>query len=131
MTEIIIGELRIFPRLTNIDRDPAAIGKEFRPAMVAVDRALVFVRGDCCANCESSWNSNTARQRNKVGVEVGAITRSGIAGKHRVTAAPALARFVVAHPSEHVIVKRLGALEIAGFSRDRLLGKSLEGFVYR
>jgi hypothetical protein len=48
-------------------------------------------------------------------MEVGAITGPRVAGKHRVTASPPTAGFVVAHPSEHVIVERFGALDVIGF----------------
>ena len=41
---MIIDQRRIFPCFTNIDQDPASVGEEFGPAMVAFDCAFAFVR---------------------------------------------------------------------------------------
>src|SRR4029453_11260225 len=120
VTEIIVGQLWMLPCFADIDRNPAPIGEEFRPTMVAFDCAFAFVRGDCCADCETGRNPDRARQGNKVSMEVGAITGPRVAGKHRVAASPAGAGFVVAHPSEHVIEQRFGALDLIGFSGDSL-----------
>jgi len=64
-------------------------------------------------------------------MKVGAITSPRVAGKRRITSSPAGAGFVVAHPPEHVIVERFGALDLIGFSDDRLLRNCFEGLVER
>src|SRR5690242_18503595 len=64
-------------------------------------------------------------------MEIGAITAPPVAGKHRVTASPASAGFVVAHSSEHMIVKRFGTLHLVGFSGDSLPRNCFESLVER
>src|SRR4029077_17141263 len=47
MTKIIIRQLRVLPRFTNIHRNPLTVREKFGPAMVALDLALLLV----------GWNS--------------------------------------------------------------------------
>src|SRR5437763_16022489 len=117
-----MGQFRIFPRFTDINGYPTPARKELRPAMIAVDHTFVFLRRNCGADCEKRRNADTTRQRDKVGVEVGALTGPCVASKHRVTATPAGARFVVAHLPEHVIVMRSSTFDIVRFSQGSLFG---------
>src|SRR6266496_2243989 len=62
MTEVVIGQLRIFPRFADVHRHPTSVGEKFGPAMVAVDRALVLIGWNRSANSETRWYANAARQ---------------------------------------------------------------------
>src|SRR5712692_1594917 len=107
MAEIIIGELWIFPRFTDVHRNPAAVGEKLRPTMITFDRAFVFLRWNRGADDKARRNPAAPRQRDEVRVETTAIPSPGIACIHCVAPPPTRARFVVTHPTEHVIVKRL------------------------
>jgi hypothetical protein len=61
VTEVVIDQLWIFPSFADIYRDPASIGEKFGPAMVAVDCALAFVRGNGRADRETRWYADAAR----------------------------------------------------------------------
>ena len=89
VAKIIISELLIFPRLTDVHRYPAPVCQEFRPAMVALDRAFVLIGRNGRANRKTRWNTNAARQSNKIGVEIRAVAGAHVAGAFGVTAAPA------------------------------------------
>ena len=91
MTEVIIGELWIFPRFTDVHWHPASIGEEFSPAMVAVDRSLIFIGGNCSADGKAGGYAYAARQSDEVGMEITAVPSARVAGVERVTAAPACA----------------------------------------
>src|SRR6266404_93118 len=131
MAKVIIGELRISPRFTDIHRHPPSIRQKFSPAMVAVDRAFLFVSGNGRANGETSGYADAACQSNEISVKIGAIAGARVTCVHGVATAPASSRFVVAHPPHHVVIDRLGAVDIVSFSRCRFLSKCLEGRVNR
>src|SRR5207248_10487662 len=89
MAEVVIGQLWIFPRFTDIHWHPASISQKFGPAMVALNRALVFVGGNRSADRKTRRYADTARQRNEVSVEIAAVPGARVAGVHGVAAAPA------------------------------------------
>src|SRR5207244_13522378 len=127
--EVVISQLRILPSFADIHRNPATICQEFSPAMVAVDRALVLVGWNGCANREPSGYADAARESNEVGVKIGAIAGARVAGVQGIATAPASSRFVVAHPADHVAIDRFRAVEIVSFSRCCFLIKCLESFI--
>ena len=43
MTKIIISQLRVLPRFTDIHRHPLTVREKFGPAMIALDLALILV----------------------------------------------------------------------------------------
>src|SRR6266404_5662212 len=47
MTKVVIGQLWIFPRFTDVNGYPASVGEKFGPAMVTLNRALILVGGNC------------------------------------------------------------------------------------
>src|SRR5215831_19412619 len=49
VTEIVIGQLRVLPRFTDVYRNPLTVSEKFGPAMIALDLALVLVRWNCRA----------------------------------------------------------------------------------
>src|SRR5206468_8373033 len=61
MAKVVIRQLWIFPSLADINRHPPSIGKKFCPAMIAVDCALVFVRGNGRADRETGWYADATR----------------------------------------------------------------------
>src|SRR5438105_2579307 len=91
VAEIVIGQLWILPRFTDIHRHPTSVCEKFGPAMVAVDRALVLIRWNRSANSETRWYANAARQRNEVGMKIRAVASARVARVERVAAAPAWA----------------------------------------
>src|SRR6266508_5144673 len=105
MPEIVIGKLRIFPRLTDIHRHPASICQEFRPAVIAVDCTLVFVSRNGSAYGKARRDADGARQCNKVSVEIRAVAGVRITGVHGVTTSPTIARVVVTHSAHYVIIE--------------------------
>src|SRR6266513_4143253 len=74
MTEVVVGQLRVLPCFTNIHWHPASISEKFGPAMVALNRALVLVGGNCIAYRKTRRYADAARQRNEVGVEIAAVS---------------------------------------------------------
>src|SRR6266496_6855242 len=127
MPEIVIRQLWILPSLADVNGNPAAICQEFGPTMIAVDRALVFVSRNGCTDRKAGRDANAARQCNKIGMKIRAVTRLRVTCVHSVTATPASAGFVVAHSAHNVIVKRFRTFEIIGFSRRCFLSKRPEG----
>src|SRR6266481_5475635 len=105
MPEVVISQLWILPRFADIHRYPTSIREKFRPAMIALDRALVLVGRNGGANGETSRYPDAARESNEVGMKIGAIARAHIASVHRVATAPASSRLVVPHSSDHVIIE--------------------------
>src|SRR6266498_3028014 len=61
MTEVVISQLWIFPRFADIHRHPASIREKFSPAMVAVNRALIFVGWNGGADGKTSGYADAAR----------------------------------------------------------------------
>jgi hypothetical protein len=45
MTKIIISQLRVLPRFTDVYRHPLTVREKFGPAMIALDLALILVAG--------------------------------------------------------------------------------------
>ena len=72
--------------------------------MVAFDRSLIFIGRNRSADGKTGGYADAARQSDEVGMKITAIPRASVAGVEGVTAAPACARFVVAHSADHVIV---------------------------
>src|SRR5437899_9202691 len=100
MPEVVISQLWILPRFADIHRYPASVCQKFRPAMIALDRALVLIGRNCRANGKARGYSDAARESNEVGVKIGAIAGAHITSVHRVATAPTSSRFVVPHSSD-------------------------------
>src|SRR6266700_3787786 len=131
MTEIVIRQLWIFPRFTDIHRHPASICVKFRPAMVAFDRALILVGWNRRANGKTRVYSDAARQSDEISVKIAAVTGSGVACVHGIAAAPAGSGFVVTHSAHYMIIKRFRPFEIVVFPCSRFLSERPEGFINR
>src|SRR6266480_6758127 len=104
MTEIIIGQLGILPRFTNIHWHPASISEKFGPAMVALNRALVLVGGNRGTDRKTRRYADAARQRNEISVKIAAVPGPRVAGVHGIATAPAGSRFVVTHSAHYMII---------------------------
>src|SRR5438034_134703 len=79
MTEVVIGQLWIFPSFADVHWHPASIGKKFRPAMVAVDRSLIFIGRNRSAYGKTSGYADAARQSDEIGMEITAVPGPGVA----------------------------------------------------
>src|SRR4029077_10918393 len=53
MTKIIIRELWVLPRFTDIHRNPLTVREKFGPAMIALDLAIILVGWNGRADCET------------------------------------------------------------------------------
>src|SRR6266566_3689793 len=91
VAEVVVGQLWIFPRFTDIHRHPASICEKFSPAMITLDRPLVFIGRNRRAYGKTSGDTDAARQSDEISVKIAAITGSGVACVHGVAAAPACA----------------------------------------
>src|SRR5207249_8555084 len=89
MAEIVVCQLWVLPCLADIHRHPASICEKFGPAMIAVDRPFVFVRGNSRAYGKTSWYPDAARQSNKISVKIGTVAGPRIAGVESIAASPA------------------------------------------
>ena len=88
MTKIIIGQLRVLPRFTDIHRNPLTVREKFGPAMVALDLALILVGWNGRADGETGGYVDASRQSDEVRVEITTIARAGIARMNGVSTAP-------------------------------------------
>src|SRR5947209_6673992 len=109
MTEIVVGQFGILPRFADVHRDPTSVRKKFGPAMIPLYNTLIFIGGNTCANGETGGNAYATRQRDEIGVEIGAIAGARVAGVKSVATPPARAGFIVTHPRNDVIIKRFRA----------------------
>ena len=66
MAEIIISQGWRFPSFADVDRNPFSIGSEFRPAMIAINDAGIFVRRDGKPDRETGWDADGTRERDEV-----------------------------------------------------------------
>src|SRR6266576_5990240 len=89
MTEVVVGQLGILPRFTDVHWHPASISKKFGPAMVALNRALILVGRNCSTDRKTRRYADAARQGNEVGVEIATVSGACVARVHGVAAAPA------------------------------------------
>src|SRR5205823_6162876 len=65
------------------------LAEKFCPAMIAVDRPRVFVRGNSRAYGKTSWYPDAARQSNKISVKIAAVPGARVTCINRIAAAPA------------------------------------------
>src|ERR1700719_2152240 len=126
MAEVVIGQRGILPCFTDIHRHPPAVGKKFRPAMIALNCAFLFIGRNCRTDGKARWYPATACQCDEISVKITAITCPSVTCVDSVSPAPPGARFIVSHPAEHVLIKRFGPFEIVLFSGRRLRGECLE-----
>ena len=70
MTKIIISQLRVLPRFTDIYRHPLIVREKFGPAMVAFDLALILVGWNGRADGETRGYVDASRQSDEIGVEI-------------------------------------------------------------
>ncbi len=88
MTKIIISQLRVLPRFTDIHRNPLTVCEKFGPAMVALDLALILVGWNGRADGETRGYVDASRQSDEVRVEITTIAGASIARIDGVSAAP-------------------------------------------
>src|SRR6185436_18088900 len=110
MTKIIIRELGVLPRFTDIYRHPLTVREKFGPAMVALDLAFIFVGWNGRADGKTRGYVDASRQSDEIRVEITAVAGAGIARIDGVAAAPASTRFIIPHAADHVIVQRFRPL---------------------
>src|SRR5438067_12334393 len=89
MPEIVIRQLWIFPCFADINGNPPTICQEFGPTMIAIDRAFVFFSRNGCTDRKAGRDADAARQCNKIGMKIRAVTRLRVTCVHSVTATPA------------------------------------------
>src|SRR5713101_8603542 len=95
----------VLPGLRSVHRHPAeALEVELGPAVVARYVAFGLVLRQGKADLEAGGDAFEAHHADKHRVEVGAVAALGRAGPDGVTAAPALARLVIAHRGDHIVV---------------------------
>src|SRR5262245_25685903 len=122
MTEVIIGQLWVFPRFTDVDRHPLTVCEKFGPAMIALDLALVLIGWNGRADGETRGYVDASRQRNEIRVEITTIAGADIARIDGVSTAPTSTRFIVPHAADDVIVQCFRPVEVIGFSGYSFLG---------
>src|SRR5262249_38672219 len=88
MTKIIISELWILPRFTDVYRDPLTVCEKFGPAVVAVDFAFILVGWNGRTNSETRGYVEASRQSDEIGMKIAAISGARVACVHGVSAAP-------------------------------------------
>ncbi len=121
VAEVVRRETRVLVRFADVHRPPLAVGIELRPAVVAVDSAVVALGRDRGADGESRRDADGTRQRDEVGVEVGAVAVLGVARVDRIPLPPTVAVLGVAHLVDHVVVKRAGAHQVGRLPLDDVL----------
>src|SRR5262249_41231790 len=101
----IVFPFRVLPGFAGVDRDPAVSGNvKFRPAMITGDLSFAALIRQRKTNRESRRDSRHPAQAHEKGMEISTVTALGVARKDDVAAAPALARFVIFHVGERIIV---------------------------
>src|SRR5438046_6297920 len=88
MTKIIISELWVLPRFTDVYWHPLTVCEKFGPAMIPLDLALILVSWNGRADGETRGYVDASRQRNEIRGEFATIAGPGIACIDRVAAAP-------------------------------------------
>src|SRR5207249_11823560 len=99
--------------------------------MIAFNRAFILIGWNRRADGEARRDANAARKGYEISVKVAAVSSARVASVNGVAAPPACARFIVTHPAHDMIVQRFRALEIIGFSRDRIARQRFECLVHR
>src|SRR6266436_9592530 len=130
MTKIVISQLRVLPRFTDIHRNPLTVCEKFSPAMIPLDLALILVSWNGRADGETRGYVDASRQSDEVRVEITTIAGADIARIDGVSAAPTSTCFIIPHAADDVIVQRFRPLEVIGFSGYGFLGKCFKRFVY-
>src|SRR5881392_3502848 len=131
MTKIIISQLWVLPRFTDVYRHPLAVRKKFGPAMITLDLALILVGWNGRADGKTRGYVDASRQSDEIRVEITTIAGTNIARIDGVSAALAITGFIISQAADDVIVRLFRPFKIIGFSGCRFLGKSLKGFVDR
>src|SRR5262245_29086013 len=116
MTEIIIGQLRVLPRFTDVYRHPLTVCEKLGPAMVALDLAFILVGWNRRTDGETGRYFDASRQSDEIRMKIRAVSGASIASIDSVAPAPASTRFIVAHAADDMIVQRFCPLEVIGFS---------------
>src|SRR5215831_7215773 len=88
MTKIVLSELWILPRFTDVYRHPLPVREKFGPAMITLDLALVLVGWNSRADGETRRDVDASRQSDEIRVEITTIARADIARIDGVSAAP-------------------------------------------
>src|SRR5438477_6320709 len=131
MTKIIISQLWVLPRLTDVYRHPLAVREKFGPAMITLDLALILVGWNGRADGKTRGYVDASRQSDEIRVEITTIAGANIARIDGVSAAPAITFLIIPHAANDVIVQRFRSLEVIGFSGCGFFGERLKRFVYR
>src|SRR6516164_6024993 len=106
MAKIIIRQLRVLPRFTDIHRHPLTVGEKFGPAMIALDLALILVGWDGRADGETRRYVDASRQSDEIRVEITTIAGARVARVDGISASPTSTRFIISHATDDVIVQR-------------------------
>src|SRR6266566_1861630 len=88
MTKIVISELWVLPRFTDVYWYPTIVCEKFGPAMIALDLALILVSWNGRADDETRGYVNASRQSDEVRVEITTIAGADIARIDGVSATP-------------------------------------------
>src|SRR5436190_2380425 len=88
MTKIVISELWVLPRFTNVHRHPLTVCEKFGPAMIPLDLALILVSWNGRADGETRGYVDASRQSDEVRVEITTIAGADVARIYGVSAAP-------------------------------------------
>ena len=126
MAEVVGREGRVLVGLADVHRPPFPLGPELRPAVVAVDSALVALGRDGGADREAGRDPGGAGEGDEVGVEVGAVAGGRAARADGISLAPAFAVLHVAHPVDDVVVEGARPDELALLSGEDLSGRGGE-----
>src|SRR6266576_6638354 len=88
MTKIVISQLRVLPRFTDVYWYPTIVCEKFGPAMIALDLALILVSWNGRADGKTRRYVDASRQSDEVRVEITTIAGADIARIYGVSATP-------------------------------------------
>src|SRR5262249_7388790 len=128
----IVFPFSVLPGFAGVDRNTATSAKvECRPAMITGDLAFAALIGQRKTNREARRDSRHPAQAHEKGMEIGTVPAFGVAGKDNVAPAPALARFVIFHVGQGVIVDGPRLFQVGLFAARNLFGNLFYPVVQR
>src|SRR6266550_7194799 len=74
MTKIVISQLWVLPRFTDIHRNPLTVCEKFGPAMVTFDLPLILVGRNGRPDGKTSRYVDASRQSDEIRVEIRAVS---------------------------------------------------------
>src|SRR5271166_7109780 len=116
-----------FPRLGDVHRNPADLWRvELSPTVIAGNVGLVLVLGERKADVEPGGNVVCAQHAYEWRVKIGAVAVLGVAGPHRVAAAPTGSGLVIAKSREQIVVGSFSFGDAPRLAAGHLLGEGLD-----